>query len=99
MNKLPKTDCILFLLLFSLFGLLINIFPSITLADEQNFTNTTKTKYKPMQITSQITDPNNLLTADKPQVLASFNKAQNNSGIRIYCVFVPDFTNPSQADP
>ncbi|MDR2748432.1 MAG: hypothetical protein LBB10_00825 [Bifidobacteriaceae bacterium] len=61
-------------------------------------TSATKTKYDPILISSQITDPNNLLAADKPQILSIFQKAQEQSNIKVYCIFVPDFSNPPDPD-
>ncbi|MDR3152254.1 MAG: TPM domain-containing protein [Bifidobacteriaceae bacterium] len=73
--------------------------PKLVLANDLVATiDEVKTKYEPMQIINQITDPTNLLTADKVQIQNSFDKAKNTTDIKVYCVFVPDFTNPSDPD-
>ncbi|MDR2799218.1 MAG: TPM domain-containing protein, partial [Bifidobacteriaceae bacterium] len=63
-----------------------------------NDSSTVKTKYEPIMVSSQITDPNNLLASDKPQIISAFQKAYDQSDIKIYCVFVPDFSNPDDPD-
>ncbi|MDR3116757.1 MAG: TPM domain-containing protein [Bifidobacteriaceae bacterium] len=97
----------LFITVFLLLSFLQNVFfqniesvfaNDSTASNSTTSTEEVKTKYDPIQITNQITDPTNLLTADKVQIQNAFDKAKSTSNVNVYCVFVPDFANPTDAD-